>query len=99
MMGMGMGMAKTRRRECGLRNRSKLELGKHDECYHEGVDNLRVIQGIVELRGSVAILGAEARGAISKESHNCTAYLEAKLKYTGDRFPELTESSVIESTL
>jgi hypothetical protein len=94
-----MGMAKRRRRERGMRNRSRLELGKHAECHHEGVDNLRVIQEMVELRGSVAILGAEAGGAISQESHDCTAYLEAMLKYTGDRFPELTESSVIEPTL
>jgi hypothetical protein len=93
-----MGMAMTRRRECGLRNRSRLELGKHAECFHEGVENLRVIQGMVELRGSVAILGAEPGGAISQESHDCTAHFEAKLKYTGDRFPELTESSVIELT-
>jgi hypothetical protein len=93
-----MGMAKRRRRECGLLNRSRLELGKHAECYHAGVDNLSDIQGMVELGGSVAILGAKAGGAISQESHNCTAYLEAKLKYTGDRFSELTKSSVIEPT-
>jgi hypothetical protein len=55
-----MGMAKRRRRERGMRNRSRLELGKHAECYHAGDDNLSDIQGMVELRGSVAILGTEA---------------------------------------
>ncbi len=44
------------RRERDLRIRSGLELGtsrlsvnKHAECYHAGEDNLRVIQGTVEL--------------------------------------------------
>jgi hypothetical protein len=37
-----------------------LDYGKHAECYHTGDNNRRVIQGMVELRGWVAILGAGA---------------------------------------
>jgi hypothetical protein len=45
-------------REAWLRL-SGLSVSKHAECYHAGDDNRRVIQGMVELRGCVAILGIE----------------------------------------
>jgi hypothetical protein len=48
------------------RGLSELSATKHVECYHAGDDNRRIIQGMVELKGCVAILGAGAGGPRSK---------------------------------
>jgi hypothetical protein len=46
--------------EClrGVARTFVLSASKHAECYHTGDDNRRVIQGTVELRCCMVILGA-----------------------------------------